>query len=86
MARAVRGVILDESVLLAALGDGCSLLQPDADPLLRRLRHSRIPTGILNEDDASAEKKERNAFACYAPTAPGVNLGFSNGFFMQLAE
>ncbi|XP_056172770.1 inositol 1,3,4-trisphosphate 5/6-kinase 4-like [Syzygium oleosum] len=56
MARAVRGVILDESVLLAALGDGSSLLQPDADPLLSRLRHSRIPTGILNEDNASAEK------------------------------
>ncbi|KAL3752839.1 hypothetical protein ACJRO7_000268 [Eucalyptus globulus] len=55
MAKAVRGVILDESVLSAAIGDGWSL-QPDADPLLRRLRHSRIPTGILNEDDASAEK------------------------------
>ncbi|XP_030527794.1 inositol 1,3,4-trisphosphate 5/6-kinase 4 [Rhodamnia argentea] len=57
MARAVRGVILDESVLLATLGDGGCSLQPDAEPLLRRLRHSQIPTGILNEDDASAEKE-----------------------------
>lgn len=48
----IRGILLDGLVLL----DGNASLQRGADSLLRKLRHSKIPTGISYGSDLSADK------------------------------
>ncbi|KAF3952218.1 hypothetical protein CMV_022206 [Castanea mollissima] len=64
MGVAVGGVILDESLLLASNSPQHEnpSLQPVADSLLRKLRHSKIPTGIscdvgLSDDKVSLLKR-----------------------------
>ncbi|KAL4631799.1 hypothetical protein ACB092_04G003900 [Castanea dentata] len=58
MGVAVGGVILDESLLLASNSPQHEnpSLQPVADSLLRKLRHSKIPTGISYDMGLSDNK------------------------------
>ncbi|XP_050256217.1 inositol 1,3,4-trisphosphate 5/6-kinase 4-like isoform X2 [Quercus robur] len=78
----VGGVILDKSVVLASdspLHESPSL-QPVADSLLRKLRHSKIPTGIsydlgLSDDKVSLLKRLATlySFDCFILNASSVD-------------
>ncbi|KAG6503368.1 hypothetical protein ZIOFF_035680 [Zingiber officinale] len=53
---AVRGVLLDESVLLSDDGDDGPLLKPGAEAVLRRLRYSDLRVGFCHDGEVSAQK------------------------------
>ncbi|KAL3838338.1 hypothetical protein ACJIZ3_022929 [Penstemon smallii] len=56
----VRGILLDSSVLLPSDEDdvnGDAAILPGADYLLRKLRYSKIPTGLSHGQGLSNEKK-----------------------------
>ncbi|PKI74991.1 hypothetical protein CRG98_004763, partial [Punica granatum] len=85
----VRGLVLDDSVLVAA-GEAGSATQPrpGAESLLRHLRHSGIPTRIACGEDLPAEKlcllKKMAAsysFECFALDVASTELGgaFNDG-------
>ncbi|XP_050256185.1 inositol 1,3,4-trisphosphate 5/6-kinase 4-like isoform X5 [Quercus robur] len=78
----VGGVILDESVVLASDSPQHEnpSLQPVADSLLRKLRHSKIPTGIsydlgLSDDKVSLLKRLATlySFDCFILNASSVD-------------
>ncbi|KAK4480320.1 hypothetical protein RD792_013390 [Penstemon davidsonii] len=57
----VRGILLDSSVLLPSDEDGVNgdaAILPGADYLLRKLRYSKIPTGLSHGQGLSNEKKD----------------------------
>ncbi|XP_050256179.1 inositol 1,3,4-trisphosphate 5/6-kinase 4-like isoform X4 [Quercus robur] len=78
----VGGVILDESVVLASNSPQHEnpSLQPVADSLLRKLRHSKIPTGIsydvgLSDDKVSLLKRlvTLYSFDCFILNASSID-------------
>ncbi|CAL9076695.1 unnamed protein product [Musa textilis] len=81
---AVRGVLLDESVLLSDDGSGNPRLKPGAEVLLRRLRYSNLRVGFCHHEDLSAVKAiflqntaRIYSFSCVSLDAPDAKYSFN---------
>nr|XP_018676593.1 PREDICTED: inositol-tetrakisphosphate 1-kinase 6 isoform X3 [Musa acuminata subsp. malaccensis] len=81
---AVRGVLLDESVLLSDDGSGNPRLKPGAEVLLRRLRYSNLRVGFCHHEDLSAVKAiflqntaRIYSFSCISLDAPDAKYSFN---------
>ncbi|URD77640.1 Inositol 1, 3, 4-trisphosphate 5/6-kinase [Musa troglodytarum] len=69
---AVRGVLLDESVLLSDDGSGNPRLKPGAEVLLRRLRYSNLRVAIFLQNTARIY-----SFSCVSLDAPDAKYSFN---------
>ncbi|KAG6506752.1 hypothetical protein ZIOFF_032081 [Zingiber officinale] len=81
---AVRGVILDESVLLSDDGDDGPLLKPGAEAVLRRLRYSDLRVGFCHDGEVSSQKAaflqktaRMHSYTCISLTAPDIINSFN---------
>ncbi|XP_042393302.1 inositol-tetrakisphosphate 1-kinase 6-like [Zingiber officinale] len=81
---AVRGVLLDESVLLSDDGDDGPLLKPGAEAVLRRLRYSDLRVGFCHDGEVSAQKAaflqktaRMHSYTCISLTAPDIINSFN---------